>query len=262
MANAPLPLHPSGWTVADGPGPAALSASLRRDEGAALVLGVLFTAALFVALARVEAWAPEPALVAGDDLRRVPGPVPLPPPPPPVSAPRPEADLADALPLGGLELGPSDSPVTVAVVPPDFEALLPTAAPVAARTQPPPPAAELAARLNLTADVGRVYQENEIDQRVRAIVRTVPDVPAEVSADAASLRVLLLLLIDPQGRVLNARLVESSGRRGFDEVVARCVEAEWRFTPPTRRGRKVKVLAQQAIRINFRTGGSPFSLDR
>ena len=70
-----------------------------------------------------------------------------------------------------------------------------------------------------------------------------------------------LLLIDVRGRVESARVLQSSGNARFDEIVARTVKDEWLFSPGVRRGKKVRVLAEQGFRITFPGGGSPFSLE-
>jgi TonB family C-terminal domain len=242
-SNLRLDTEPQGWL-----------------EGAvALLLGTAFTGALIFTLARIAASAPPQPAVEIEEIRRVT--LPLDPPPPAPPLPQPVEPATD-LPFSGLEIGASDSPVRIAVIPPDLETVVPTAAYVPARVELGTLHTELRPRIDIDANVRRVYQESEVDQKPRALIRTAPTIPAAVQGGAASLRVSLVLLIDEKGKVNHARVLESSGRPAFDEIVARCIVNEWRFTPAVRRGKNVKVLAAQGFRVNFGGGGgTPFSLD-
>lgn len=230
-----------------------------QEEGLGLLLGGAFSFGLFFAVARFESLEAVPPADEIEEIRRVSLPLEPPPPPPTVTQPI-EAPAAD-LPISGIEIGASDSPIKIAVVPPDLAAVTPTTPYVPARAQLATLHAELRPTLNIDADVARVYQESEVDQKPRALVRTAPPIPADVHGSASSLRVVLLLLIDQKGKVTNARVLRSSGKPAFDDLVARCVTNEWLFSPALRRGKKVKVLAEQGFRVNFGGGGSPFGLD-
>ncbi|HVU23103.1 MAG TPA: hypothetical protein VHE13_03190 [Opitutus sp.] len=104
----------------------------RRDEAVSLAAGVVFTVALLAVMAhfgRRTTMAP-PVEIA--DLRVMT--VPLEPPPPVVETPREPVETG--MPLVGIEVGASDSPVRIAVVPPDLESLVPISAAPTATIQP------------------------------------------------------------------------------------------------------------------------------
>ena len=229
------------------------------DESLGLLLGCAFTLGLFSTIAHFD----KPGATHPDaeiqEVRQVSLPL-EPPPPPPVLTPPVETVAADVA-LSGIEIGESDSAIKIAVVPPDLEAIIPNTAYVPARTPLTTLHNELRPATEVDLDVRRVYQESEVDQRPRAIIRTAPVISAEIQGGAAALRVGLLLLINEKGKVVDARVLQSSGKPAFDDIVARCVKNEWLFSPAVRRGKKVRVLAEQGFRVNFGNGGSPFSLD-
>lgn len=229
-----------------------------RDELAGWIGGLAFTFLLFFGMAHVEHAGADPMPAAIEDLRMVS--VPLePPPPPPVHVAEPAP--AGIPPLTGIELGASDSTVRLAVVPPDLERLVPAPA-------LPPRAAvpfarfhtEFKPRIDIEADVRHVYQESEVDKVPVALVRVAPPVANRLFGDARSLRVVLLLLIEPTGRVSSARVAQSSGQPEFDAIVARTVKESWEFTPAIKRGKRVRCLAAQPFRVNLAGGSSPYEL--
>lgn len=227
-----------------------------RDELAGWIGGLGFTFLLFLGMAKVEhvgADAPPPAI---EDLRMVSIPLEPPPPPPRVAEPAP-ADLPS---LAGIELAASDSAVRVAVVPPDLETLV----------RPPvlPPRAvvpfarlhtEFKPRVDVEADIRHVYRESEVDKVPVALVRVAPPIPSRLFGDARSLRVVMLLVIEPSGRVSSARVSQSSGNAEFDAIFAQTVRESWEFTPALRKGKRVRCLATQPFRANL-GGGSPYEL--
>jgi len=227
-----------------------------RDEVVGWIGGLGFTFLLFFSLAHLE---DSGAKAPADDiaeLRLVSLPLAPPPPPPTVESNPPPPEVQ---PFAGIELGASDSPVHVAVVPPDLEILVQTA--------PLPPRAllpfgrfhtEFKPRVEVAGDVRHdVYRESEVDQRPIALVRTVPPIPSYLFGENNSLRVQLLLLIEPNGSVTSARIVSSSGQPEFDEIVAETVKEGWEFSPAIRRGKPVRCLAQQPFRV-VKSSGSPF----
>jgi hypothetical protein len=229
------------------------------EEFVGLLLGAGFTLALFVGLAHFENFGTAAPVVEIEDLRMTAMPLEPPPPPPQLeeSAPVPP----EVLPLSGLEVGAADSLVSVAVVPPDLESLIPaTASPPTVRIQFAELHSEFKPKVSIETDLRHVYQDSEVDQRPHELVRTVPLITADVRGDAPTLRVGLLLLIGLDGKPESARVVQSSGNPRFDAIVATTVRDEWLFSPALRRGKKVRVLAQQAFRINFTSGGSPLAL--
>ncbi len=233
------------------PLPPSLDAPRAVDRAIGWLAGLGFTCALFLGLAHLENLGPREAPVEFDDLRAVSLPF-SPPPPPPTPLDQPTEAPADLPPLAGLEPGASDSPVRIAVVPADLEALLPPS------TIPPRAAvkfgqlhAEMKPRVDLEFEPQHVFQTAEVDQAPRAVVREVPAVPRELFPESRTLRVVLLLVIDQQGRAISARVAETSGQPTFDSIVAQTVMDAWEFSPAIRRGKKVKCLAQQAFRINL-----------
>lgn len=228
------------------------------DEAAGLLAGAVFTIALLLGMAHFEnigAVEPDAGI---EDLRMVAMPFEPPPPPPRLEELQPAPE--EAVPFSGLELGASDSPVSIAVVPPDLEMMFPTSTMPAAKIQFGVLHTELKPKAEAGFEINHIFHDTEVDQRPRALVRTMPFIPSEVSASADRLRVVLILLIGTNGKVENARVMEGSGNATFDAIVARTVEREWLFSPAIRRGKKVRVLAQQGFKITFTTGGSPFQL--
>lgn len=232
-----------------------------RDELLGMVAGLSFTFGLFLVITLVDRTRHPTPKVMVEDLRPVTMPIDLPPPPPRLEPPPPETPDVP-LPLAGIEIAAADSPVSIAVVPPDLEKLIPT---TSFTMRAPMPlnllAASLKPKTSIDEDVQHIYQESEIDQHPHSVVRTVPMIPDEVSGDAKTLRVGLLLLIDRNGKVESVRVVQTSGNARFDEIVSDTVKNEWLFTPPLRRGKRVRVLAQQGFRITFsEASNGPFNV--
>jgi len=239
--------------------PPRSTAQAIHDEAVGLLAGIGFTFALFFAVAHIEnVSAPEPA--ADIEQAKV-YTVPFEPPPPAPEVAQPVPAYEGSSPLSGIDIGASDSPVAIAVVPPDLEKVIPAAASVApGRIQPGLLHIDLKPSADLRTDIGRVYQEAEVDQKPRPLVRTVPVIPADVSANVSSLAVVLLLTIDQQGRVQSARVLQGSGSAKFDAIWVRTVNAEWLYSPAMKRGKRVRILLHQPIRMIFSAGSSPFSI--
>jgi len=226
-----------------------------REEAAFWGAGLAFTFLLFFAMAHIENVRGHELSLEIEDMPVVSIPFEPPPAPPKVA----EAARApqDLMPLAGIDVEASDSPIKVAVVPPDLEALVPS-------ERIPPRAVvdlgfhtEFRPNAEVDFDFHRVYQQTEVDERPHAVVRAAPMVPSEVFGTASMLRVTLLLVIDADGRAASTQILKSSGQPVFDNIVTRTVKDQWLFTPAIRRGKKVKCLAEQAIRVNL-PGGSPF----
>ena len=231
-----------------------------REEAVAIAAGLAFTLALFLAMARFEHFGRSEPREEIEDVHLVSLPLEPLPPLPQVVQP---AEVPEVLPLAGIEAGASDSPVSIAVVPPDLEHLFPTTSELPkAKIEVNALYTDFKPKVNVDTDVHRVFQEFEVDQKPHAVVRAVPTVPPEIVHGATALRVVLLLQINQEGRAEATRVMMTSGSAKFDEIVARTVQEEWRFSPAIRHGKKVKVLAQQAFRISFSNGSSPFNLDR
>ncbi len=219
------------------------------EEALCWVLGAGFTLALFLGEAYVQHAHPDPPSAAIHDLAVAV--IPLDPPPPPrapkeVVPPPPDEAVA----LTGFDLEPSDSPVKIAVVPPDLEQLVPT-------TQILPGSVTRLAYLdspakphvNASVDVHHVYQLSEVDQRPRAVVQAAPALWPRAYDWGPTLSVTLLIGIDATGRVETALVLRSSGHEEYDKVVVQTVKDQWLFSPAIRRGRKVRCLVEQKITV-------------
>jgi len=228
------------------------------EEAASTFAGAAFTLALLFAMAHFENLGTSQPSVEIEDLRIVSMAFEPPPPPPKREEVQPVRD--EIVPLSGIEIAASESPVSIAVVPPDLELMFPTSTMPGARIESGALHTEFKPRAEADIDANYVYQDTDVDQRPRALVRTVPPIPPDVASSAPALRVVLLLLIGVNGKAESARVLETSGNAKFDSIVANTVQREWLFSPAIRRGKKVRVLAQQAFRVTYGGGGSPFDL--
>ncbi len=226
-------------------------------ESFSWLAGGAITAGLLLGLARFDHPAEPPPEI--EELHLVSLPADVPPTPP--SPAEPVATAEEAMPLIGIDAGASDSSVHLRSLPVDFENLLPhTALPPKQldllgriRTDPKP-------RVPVSVEVNRIYQESEVDQVPRAVVRTVPITPKDLFGRSDSLMVVLLLTIDRNGLVENVRVSQTSKQPLFDEIVARTVREQWEFSPAIRRGKPVRCLAEQSFRVRL-PGGSPFNVE-
>jgi TonB family protein len=226
------------------------------DEGFCLLLGAGFTFCLFLGVAHFEMVRSVSKPSEIEDLRTVSG---VPEPPPPKVEDRVDAHEVD-VPLTGIEIGASDSPVKLAVVPPDLEQLVPPAdLPPRATIQFGQLLTDLKPKANISGDYQHIYQQSEVDQVPLAVVKTIARVSSRVRDNVDSLRVTLLLVIDPEGAVQSIRVMRPSGNAQFDSIVLQCVRDEWEFTPAIRKGKKVRCMVQQLVWYKW-TNGSPFTL--
>ena len=226
------------------------------DEALYVSLGAGLTFVLFLGIAHFEMVKTPDIPVEIEDLR-VAAAVPEPPPP------RPEdrsEQVEPAVPLTGIDIGASDSPVKLAVVPPDLSKLMPPAElPPRATIQFGQIMADLRPKTGGGGEFQHIYQQNEVDQPPLAVVKTVARVPSSVRDNAESLRVTLLLVIDTEGAVTSIRVMRPSGNARFDGIVLECVRDEWQFSPAIRKGRKVRCMVQQLVWYKW-TSGSPFTI--
>jgi TonB family protein len=241
-------------STATAPMPAESFAANAVTEGLCLLLGAGFTLALFLGVARfatTEAPEPDPDLV---DMRAMSLPMEAPPPRPVETPPVAVA----ATPFAGLDVAAADSPVRIAVVPPDLSQLLPvtTTAP-AAKIEPAQLYTEFKPKTELGGDFSRIFQQHEVDQRPTVLSRPKPYVPPAVRGNVDTLRISVLILIDTRGAVSSVRVLQGSGNKHFDEIILRDIREAWVFTPAMKKGHKVRCLVQQNVRIVW-SGGSPF----
>lgn len=92
---------------------------------------------------------------------------------------------------------------------------------------------------------------SDLDQVPRPMPGSSLDFPRRLKRKAVNGRVVLLIKIGEDGRVLEAK-VESSDLPDFEPIVASQV-SKWRFTPPTKEGTPVR--AQARFPVPIRIGG-------
>ena len=243
--------------VADAP-TWSLSAPVRGagtgERIAGLILGVGFTLGLFLGIAHYELGKPVPPPPDLDDLHSVlmlaePPPVPV----------KPTEAVPDVTPMAGFELAPAQSPVTIAVSPPDLSAILPedlSKAPLAS-AQLGPSLSDFKPKTDLAYDSQHVYQKSEVDRPPKVLERPTPQISSRVRDNANALRVTLVVVIDANGTVGRIRLTKSSGNPEFDQLIIESLK-EWIFSPAMKGGRNVRCLIEQGITVQW-SGGSVFS---
>lgn len=224
------------------------------EEVGSLLVGAVATLGLFLAIAHFKGAPEEKPAPEIAELRAMTMP-PEPPPPKPVENLQPSET---PVPFAGLAVSASDSPVKIAVVPPDFEHLVPT-------SQVPPIAAiqstqlfkDLKPRMDLAADFSRVFQPSEVDQRVEVLSRPNPRWPKSIESSVRQLRVTYLVIVGVKGRADSVRLLKSCGHPDFDKHVATQIRSQWIFSPAMKNGRKVRCLVQQSVTVSM-SNASPF----
>jgi TonB family protein len=226
------------------------------DEALYVSLGAGLTFVLFLGIAHFEMVKGVEMPTEIEDLRAVTA-VTEPPPP------RPEdhsVPIETAVPLTGIDIGASDSPVKLAVVPPDLSRLMPPAdLPPRATIQFGQLLTDLKPKSGSMGEFQHIYQQSEVDQPPLAVVKTIARVSSRVREDAQSLRVTLLLVIDTEGAVTTIRVMRPSGNAKFDSIVLECVRDEWQFSPAIKKGKKVRCMVQQLVWYKW-TNGSPFTI--
>ncbi len=215
-----------------------------------LALGVGFTLALFLGMSHVGELRPPavPADIA--DLRTVA--LPFQPPPPPQVTPAETERSVEVSTVTGFDLSPSDSPVKIAVSPPNLDELTPT-------IQTAPPAViqigalygEFKPKLGLEIALRHVYQRSEVDTPPAALYRVTPSINKRMFHGATVLRLTLLFVVETGGSISNVRLTKSSGNPEVDAIVAETVQNDWGFSPAVKKGRKVRCLLEQPFRIEL-----------
>lgn len=90
-----------------------------------------------------------------------------------------------------------------------------------------------------------------LDEPPRPLPGSTFDFPRRLKRKAVSGRVVLLIKLDEQGRVIEST-VESSNLPDFERIVASQV-GKWRFSPPTRQGEPVR--AQARFPVPIKIGG-------
>jgi TonB family protein len=106
-------------------------------------------------------------------------------------------------------------------------------------------------------DFNRVFQQHEVDEKPTVLARPNPVVPRYVRGTAKALRVSMLIVVDTKGGVDSVRVLDSSGNEEFDAILIRDVRESWVFKPASKKGRRVRCLLQQTVRVTWEAG-SPF----
>lgn len=225
-------------------------------EGAlCLALGTGLTFGLFFAIAHIEGAAPAVAAPGIEDARLVSA---LYDPPPPKVEEHPAEPAS--VPLTGVDVGASDSPVKLAVVPPDLDMIIPPdALPPKATIQFSPLVTGLQPKAGPLNDLDHIFQQNEVDEVPKAVVQTIARITSGTRDDADQLRATFVLVIDTNGSVANIRVLSPSGNAKFDAIVMECLRDEWVFSPAIKKGRRVRCMVQQLVWYEW-TGGSIFRL--
>jgi TonB family protein len=230
-----------------------------KQTALSFVLGIGFTFLLFLGIAHFEKASPDAAVTEIEDLTTVA--IPVQPPPPPTEQPREVHEEASSVPLSGLDLSPSDSPIKISVSPPELDFIMPPA-------QLAPPATIAVGSLigtfkpdiSTDFDASHVFQQNEVDRIPTVLYREVPSIPSRVRHNAGELRVVVLIIVDANGVVSSVRAFKPSGTPEFDTIIVQDVLNKWSFTPAVRKGKKVRCLLQQAITIKWSDNRSPFQI--
>lgn len=217
--------------------------------GASLIVGAGITLTLFSAMARFESvHTPKPAEDI-EDMHVISMPVDV---PPPRNTEHTEVVAETTAPLADIQIGASDSPVKIAVVPPEIALLFPVenAAPPA-HVEVSNLFTDLKPRTQMLVEPKRIYQQSEVDQAPTVLRRAVPRIPSWIRKDADMLRVTVVIVADSTGAVASVRLVRPSGNDDVDKLLTDCIRNEWLFTPAIKNGKKVRCLFQQTVTIKW-----------
>jgi RNA polymerase sigma factor (sigma-70 family) len=95
------------------------------------------------------------------------------------------------------------------------------------------------------------FSMKELDSPPKALTRKSPAYPAELRAAGIEGSVVVSLVIDTNGRVVQAK-VEKSTHQGFEFAALRAVQ-EWQFEPGRKGGRQVNTRVSQVLQ--FSVGG-------
>ena len=207
-----------------------------------LGVGLAVTLALFTAMAFFQHGRAEPQAEIEDVAMAAPAFV---PPPPKLEQPKVTEDQP---PVTGIEIAAAESPVHIAVVPPDLEKIIPPSdLPPKATIQFNQLFTDFKPNAGSMGTEERIYQQNEVDQAPVAVTKTIAHVTSRVRDNASTLRTTLLLVVDTEGHVTNIRVIRPSGNPKFDSIVLECVRDEWEFSPAIKKGKRVKCMVQQLV---------------
>ena len=105
---------------------------------------------------------------------------------------------------------------------------------------------------SLLGDVGKdtIMTESTVDVKPRVVSRSAIAYPKSAMKKNIKGYVLVNLLIDEQGNVEIAQILESNPSGVFDGVALSGVK-EWKFSPAQYKGNPVKLWAKQRVRFDF-----------
>lgn len=138
------------------------------------------------------------------------------------------------------------------------------------KEQPPPPSLDML-ELAINADMSSlmqgdfqmpqinvgdelaemVYEIKDLDKPPRPLVQTRPVYPADLQRAGIGGMVRVQFIVDPNGNVRDARIIESTNP-GFNDNVLRAVRT-WKFEPGEKGGRKVNTRVEQPFPFNVRS---------
>jgi len=95
-----------------------------------------------------------------------------------------------------------------------------------------------------------VMTDDTVDVPPKPAKRTAMAYPAKARKKGVTGYVVLNLLIDQDGRIINIKLLESTPAGVFDQVAIDGVQS-WEFEPAVYQGQKVRVWAKQKIRFDL-----------
>lgn len=94
------------------------------------------------------------------------------------------------------------------------------------------------------------FGADEVDEPPRDLAIRHPVYPASARRRGLEGRVTVKLLINEEGCVQRAEIIETIGHAGFRNAVLR-VAKQWKFTPPRHQGRRVRVWAVKTVRFRL-----------
>jgi len=92
--------------------------------------------------------------------------------------------------------------------------------------------------------------EGTVDTKPRVMSRSAMEYPASAMEKQIKGYVIMNLLIDTDGSIETAKVLESSPAGVFDDAALSGIRS-WRFAPGKYKGRPVKVWAKQKVRFDF-----------
>ncbi len=94
------------------------------------------------------------------------------------------------------------------------------------------------------------YGENAVSSRAKVVASAAPAYPPKARAEEVESDVPLEIVVDTQGRVVEARVVTRAGF-GFDEAALSAIRS-YRFSPAQREGRAVRVRMRWSVQFRLR----------